>query len=240
MTTLTADIERTVARLAELDIVVEDDGSALVLTGLADSLEQKQAALELAQEMASGREVTDNIEVIGEDPSSIDGLALKSVDFDAFDGVAAEPGDSPSVEPGDFTVDRTLSNGWQASGPSPDIDEELVSDRDLLYSPPTDPVGTNREIIGGLQTDSMDDLTVERSALDGRHGDEAIADAIRRELREDAATTGLEIDVVVESGVVHLRGEVPLLDDTDNAAEVASRVQGVVEVLDELEVNSLP
>jgi hypothetical protein len=42
--------------------------------------------------------------------------------------------------------------------------------------------------------------------LDGRPGDEAIADAVRRELREDATTTSLEAEVLVHAGGVHLRG----------------------------------
>jgi osmotically-inducible protein OsmY len=85
----------------------------------------------------------------------------------------------------------------------------------------------------------MEDLHVDRSASDGRLGDEAIADAIRRELREDAATTGLVVRVVVRNGVAHLRGAVPDLSDAEAAEEVAARVPGVVEVVEELEVAAL-
>ncbi len=81
----------------------------------------------------------------------------------------------------------------------------------------------------------MDSLEVERSA-DGTLGDEAIADAIRRELREDAATTALAVDVAVYRGVARLRGTVQDIADAENAEEVAARVPGVLEVREELDV----
>ena len=68
------------------------------------------------------------------------------------------------------------------------------------------------------------------------YGDEAMADLVRQELREDAATTDLEIRVVVRDGVVHLHGTVTDLDDADAAEEVASRIPGVREVSEELDV----
>ena len=40
-------------------------------------------------------------------------------------------------------------------------------------------------------------------------------------------------------GVVHLGGEVPTLDDAENAEAVASQVAGVVEVREELHIASL-
>ncbi|GAC1329644.1 MAG: hypothetical protein NVSMB2_28610 [Chloroflexota bacterium] len=74
---------------------------------------------------------------------------------------------------------------------------------------------------------------------DGRIGDEALADAVRRELHQDASTTELRILVAVRNGVVHLRGQVPDLDDADNVEAVASRVPGIREVVEELEVANI-
>src|SRR5919204_2063333 len=54
-------------------------------------------------------------------------------------------------------------------------------------------------------------------------GDEALADAVRRELAEDSATTDLNIVVAVRNGVAHLRGRVSDLDDADNPESVAGR-----------------
>jgi osmotically-inducible protein OsmY len=82
-------------------------------------------------------------------------------------------------------------------------------------------------------------VEVEASAEDTLPGDEALAEAVRRELKEDAATTSLAVDVFVRRGVVHLRGWVPDMDDVDNAEAVAERVPGVREVVDELEVPTI-
>jgi hypothetical protein len=112
---------------------------------------------------------------------------------------------------------------------------------DTVYFPPTDPVvrpapGGNIEVIGGFQATSMDTNEVAPSAIDGQPGDEALADAIRRELLEDASTTDLTIDVVVRNRVARLRGRVADIEDAENAEAVASRVPGVLEVIEELEV----
>ena len=85
----------------------------------------------------------------------------------------------------------------------------------------------------------MASIEVEQSAEDTRPGDEALAEAIARELREDASTTSLAVDVFVRRGIVHLRGWVPGLEDADNAEAVAARVPGVVDVVDELEVPAM-
>jgi osmotically-inducible protein OsmY len=120
-----------------------------------------------------------------------------------------------------------------------DADEEV----DTAYSPPTDPVITtdargNARVLGGFSESSMDSVEVAQSS-DGTLGDEAIAEAILRELREDAATTALEIAVSVREGVARLRGRVADVSDAENAEEVASRVPGVVEVMEELSVEAV-
>jgi len=106
---------------------------------------------------------------------------------------------------------------------------------------PTDPVISvdhhgRVHVLGGFSPDSMASLEVEPSSLDTRPGDEALAEAVRRELREDASTTALAINVFVRRGVAHLRGWVPGFEDIDNAEGVAERVPGVAEVVDELEL----
>jgi osmotically-inducible protein OsmY len=82
----------------------------------------------------------------------------------------------------------------------------------------------------------MASIDVEPSAEDTHPGDEALLEAVRRELKKDAATTSLDIDVFVRHGIVHLRGWVPGAEDVDNAEAVAERVPGVREVVDELEL----
>jgi len=125
----------------------------------------------------------------------------------------------------------------------PATDAEAV-DSDPVVFPPTDPVVTadyrgNTQVLGGFEPTSMITEEVAPSTLDNRPGDEALADAIRRELREDATTTDLQIDVEVRQGVAHLRGRVPAMEDANNAEAVAARVPGLREVLEELEVAAI-
>lgn len=108
---------------------------------------------------------------------------------------------------------------------------------------PTDPVVSpspdrSVDVLGGFSETSMDSLEVEPSAEDEALGDEAIAEAVRRELGEDAATADLRIAVHVRRGVVYLRGNVPEMIDADAAEEIAGRLPGVNEVVDELLVVS--
>ena len=130
---------------------------------------------------------------------------------------------------GDFSRDQDTDS----------IDVTEVSED--VYFPPVDPpirggVTNSREgIIGGFEDDSMSTVDVDRSESGGV-GDEALADAIRRELSQDSATTGLRIRVDVAEGVAYLHGRVDDLEDVDAAEEVAGRVPGVREVVEELEV----
>lgn len=115
-------------------------------------------------------------------------------------------------------------------------DEELAEGGEPAF-PPTDPVlSPEGRLIGGFAKTSMDSVAVAPSTLDARPGDEAMADAVRRELREDASTTGLLVYVEVRGGVAFLRGRVDGLEDADNAADVASRVRGVRQVVEHLTI----
>jgi hypothetical protein len=70
----------------------------------------------------------------------------------------------------------------------------------------------------------------------GVPGDDEITARVKDLLRIDAATSTLDLDVETVDGVVYLRGTVPGFEDTDVAAEVAARVPGVVDVVDEMTV----
>ncbi|MCC6381221.1 MAG: BON domain-containing protein [Dehalococcoidia bacterium] len=239
MSARTMAIEHQLAEQADIHLMVEEGEGRLVLSGFVETDDERTAALDLVADLAPDVPVEDNIEVVGTMPGTIGAMALSEVETPEFPG--ATPGlHEDSLEAGDFTDQPAIAGAaWQASGPTSAVDDDLVSEGDNVYTPPIDPVGTNREVIGGLQASSMDDLSVERSALDGLYGDEAIADAVRRELHEDAATIDLEVAVDVRAGVVRLRGHVPYLEDAENAEEVAARVPGVLEVREELEVGAL-
>jgi BON domain len=140
----------------------------------------------------------------------------------------------------------------EVRGPEPDFmaldvqttPDESGSGAEPIF-PPTDPVIAvdqhgRPHVLGGFSSDSMASLEVEASAEDTSPGDEALADAVRRELSEDAATTGLAIAVFVRRGVVHLRGGVSDLEDADSAAAVAARLPGVRHVVEELDLPAFP
>jgi osmotically-inducible protein OsmY len=119
------------------------------------------------------------------------------------------------------------------------VDDD-ISEGDEAYVPPVDPVRRrDGDFLGGFSASSLDSVAVPHSASDGQPGDEAIAETLRRELLEDAATTDLEVQVSVSQGIVRLRGAVPTLDDAESVEEVAFRIEGVIDVLDELEIIEL-
>lgn len=118
-----------------------------------------------------------------------------------------------------------------------EIRDEEASEGAEPYFAPTDPVlnDRGRELVGGFDETSMDEIDVEPSTLDEEPGDEALAEAVRRELHEDALTSHLRLAVEVKHGVVYIRGSADAVEDTDDAAEVASRVPGVQRVVADIE-----
>ena len=229
---------------AGLAVVVEDTPEELVVTGIVDSEEERQAVLDIVRKgTGDNSEVSDNVEVAGALPEETSIGNLSETEIAGFDGAEAGLQDFESLMPGDF-IDQRMSGAAgvvqaAASSDSPsDGGDESGEDGDIVYVPPIDPVGTDRVVIGGFQTSSMDSAEVERSS-DGTFRDEAIREAVLRELLEDAATTALTIQVTVRGGVVRLSGRVDDLEDADSAQEVAARVPGVVDVLEDLDVAHL-
>jgi osmotically-inducible protein OsmY len=239
MSALTAEIERRLEERANLHIAVEEAEGRLVLTGLVETEDERATALDLAAEVAPDYELDDNLDVTTGIPEETSEGTLEEAGAGMFPDAEADlEEEAEAIEPGDFTDQPVMEFGDYAAGPSSSFEDDEASEGDEVFVPPTDPVGTDREVIGGLGTTSMDDLSVERSS-DGQLGDEAIRDAILRELREDAATTDLVIDVEVLEGNVTLRGTVPSVDAAERAEEVAARIPGVVEVDEELDVEEL-
>ncbi len=238
MSVLTRRIERAMTEVAGLAIAVEEDEGRLVLSGIVSTDTEREAALDIARDLAQGRDVDDAIEVDGALPERIGRARLGEARVGMFYGATPGLESDEALSAVDFTDAKTIVDSFAAAGPS-EMYDDIVSEGGTVYVPPTDPVGTNTEVIGGFQSDSRELVEVERSALDGQYGDEALADAIRRELREDSATTALDIQVEVRQRVALLRGQVPMLDDAENAEEVASRVPGVARVREQLDVAAM-
>jgi len=146
---------------------------------------------------------------------------------------------SPGLE--SSLVDQPLLTDPLAAAGSQDDIIDPAADGDAAYVPPVDPViAASRHgevtVPGGFTTSAAEEIAP-RPSSDGRIGDEALVDAVQSALRHDAATTNLDIEVTAEQGVVRLRGRVPGLEDAENAEEVAGRVEGVAEVVEELQVS---
>jgi osmotically-inducible protein OsmY len=239
-TPLAVEVERRLHESAELHITVEEDEGRLVLTGIIGDETERATALELVAEVAPGAEVDDNLELDEVLPNGMAGTLGNLVAPAAHESAASleELAEAETLEPGDFTTQETLEFGDAAAGPTSAFEDDEASEGDEVFVPPVDPVGTDREVIGGLQSSAVEEIDVERSA-DGELGDEAIRDAVLRELREDAVTTALAIDVEVSSGRVILTGTVTDIQEAETAEEVVARIPGVTEVEEQLEVQAL-
>ncbi|MBI2941177.1 MAG: BON domain-containing protein [Chloroflexi bacterium] len=151
-------------------------------------------------------------------------------------------------------ADRELLGLETISGTEPDLnlrigttDEQEAASEAEPYFPPTDPViaVVPREeegiaVLGGFaQTATDAPIEPEDHPAELQRGDEEIAEDVLLALREDAGTTDLPIIVFVRQGVVHLRGRVGSVEDTELAEEVTWRVRGVRDVREELDVEGL-
>lgn len=232
------------AELAEAGLKVDAEFTegSLTLSGLVETEESHQAALEIATALVPSARIDDEIEVETTLPTEIDDFVSDRPDAELPSSLEEIEAEGEELEP-DFARYSGVKDPFAVSG-AVSSEEEDVSETAEVYTPPIDPVVTTEQhgqtrVLGGFEIDAEEEVQVEPSASDRHPGDEAIADAVRQELAEDAATTDLNIVVAVRNGVVHLRGQVSDLDDVDNAEEVASRVPGVREVVEELEVSSV-
>ena len=230
-----ARIHDTLAE-AGIHVAVEVQDGTIYLSGEVDSDENRQAVLDVAHAVAGphGLRVDDAIEVIPSAPDraypSVDqgdrgAFGYLNVDRDN-DGVL----DSGFEDEPDFAGDIGTTDSMEAA-------EEAIP-----YFPPTDPVvrpSTDEEQLDiiGFGGTAMDD-EVGGASYDDRPDDD-ITQHVLRELREDALTTDLSVEVVTRNGVVHLRGTVRTLEDAENAEAVVARVPGVKEVREELVIEQL-
>lgn len=242
---LAARIQREIADQTGLHIVVAETENALLLSGRAPTEDDRRRVERIARSLAPGRRIDDGLAV---ERIVAEGIE-DTVGVNADELTPNEPAQSPPDLPlsGDYDADLHSqpleTDAIDASDPDAYVTSDQVppAEPDPTYFAPTDPViGVGQEgettVLGGWSPDSMSDQEVAASTLDNQPGDEALADAITRELHEDATTTQLQIEVRVDRGVAHLHGRVTDLTDAENAESVASRVPGVRDVIEELDV----
>ena len=198
-------VQRALLEEIGLRITVQVTPEAVILTGSVESAQERVAALDYVAALVPDTSIQNDL-VIADTQLDVEDEIANPIEIEA-------PALAQALKWDDEEPETTFAPTDQVVG----LDER----GDL-------------EILGGFSETSLDDVSAEPSASGSRVGDEALAEAIRRELREDASTTTLEIEVVVRSGVAHLRGSVPFLEDAEAAEEVASRVTGVRTVVDDL------
>ena len=223
-----------------LQVDLEWSEGSLNLNGVVPTQEGREAAEDIVRAVAPEAPIDNQIDVETVLPTDIDRFAGDEPSAELVETRAEIRRLREELDP-DFTDQPGLFDPIAAPGGESSNEEDLAKEGET-YTPPVDPVlGTNAhgdaEVLGGFGEDEGEE--VEASASDNQPGDEALADAIRRELAEDASTTDLNIVVAVRNGVAHLRGRVTDLDDADNAEAVAARVPGVRDVVEELEVASV-
>jgi hypothetical protein len=127
-------------------------------------------------------------------------------------------------------------------------DPYVAADEGLAYVPPADPVVVaDRSSPEGVRVAAGPGTSALDEPFDADHHGEAltfedeVTDRVREALRADASTSQYadELELDTEGGVVTIRGVVEDIEDSDAIAEVASYVDGVVEVRDETEVEGL-
>lgn len=237
--------ERIQQQLAEqariTHVVVAGNRGKLILSGRVESDEQRQHAAQIAARLAPEAQIENDLEVEAVLPYGSEGddaLLADDEDGDIPESEADFERKGIDLDPG-LTSQPLETNPENVMEPGDDTTSE-AAEPEPAYFPSTDPVLTvgehgELEVDNGFAASSDEDEAPDRSAEDNRPGDEALADAIRRELREDALTTDLQIDVLVQRGVALLRGTVPDDEDAENAEEVANRIPGVLEVIDEMD-----
>jgi len=199
---------------------IEDDRSQL--TG--DQAEGDQVAFVREGEVDTLGEITDTDIYEGEMEAGV------------HDDLPSEP----KAENLELLTERELRAG-ETNNP------DVAAEEGLAWVPPTDPPvvpSDDREgldVAAGFGSTSMDE------PYDMDHASGAVSDEdetsarVREALRADASTSRYADSIAIgtRGGVVALRGVVDDLYDTDNLVEVASRVTGVTEAVDELEVRGL-
>lgn len=244
---LAAAIDRRLQEEAGIFAAVRVGGDVAYLDGLVESAAQRDAASDLA--------------------AGVDGIGRVQNDLDVEEiglpGQHTSTNSSVYADAGSQLLDRDLVTDPQPlrDDMEPDFNnpiDELGGDmttnamiaveEGLPYMPPTDPVvrpandAQGLSVAGGFGETSDDeypDLGATTATGDAPAGDEDIREQVIEALRTDAATIDLVIDVIVRNGIVHLRGQVPTIDDAEAAEEVAARVPTVLEVMEELEVAAL-
>src|SRR5690348_13630944 len=127
MSAVTERIEHELASQAEVYAAVQEQGDAVVLSGIIESEEQRLAAFDIVQMIAPNLRIIDDLEIEGSLPGTIEEGHIVSAtigDAPIADTGVVEPSDD--IEPGDFTDQPILENPYGASGPGYTAADEAI------------------------------------------------------------------------------------------------------------------
>lgn len=124
---------------------------------------------------------------------------------------------------------------------------DVAAEEGVTWVPPIDPPVVPGEGPEGLQVASGFGSSALADPYDEDHHSNLLSaegelnDRVREALRADSSTSTLEDRIAIGTigGRVVLRGVVSDIDDSENVVVVAERVEGVIEVVDELEIETL-
>lgn len=127
------------------------------------------------------------------------------------------------------------------------VDPMLAAEEGEPWFPPTDPVivpESNQDggarVVGGLGPANDEEFrSGDLTGVVGEPTDDELVNAVYAALEADALTSDLEIEAYSVNRVVTLRGEVRTLQDAEAAEAVTGRVPGVVDVQEELTVETI-
>ena len=141
---------------------------------------------------------------------------------------------------------ESLTESGLRSGETANAD--IASDEGLPWVPPIDPPvipsETDRqgiEVAAGFGITGFDEEVDEEHRGEDLNDESEMSALVREALRADAASSRFADQLVIATigGVVVLRGVVDDIEDSDNVVDVAGRVAGVVDVIDEMDVRAL-
>ena len=244
---IAAEVDRLLRDEAGVYAAVRVGDGVAYLDGLVESEAQRDAATDLSLRVEGIARVQNDLEIeeFGQpgDATRPDEQIHGDISYQMLERDRQENRD-PFQEP----TEQDFNEPVPLVGSDVTSSTMIAAEEGIPYVPPTDPVvrpSTDEQtiaVVGGFGTASDEEFPdrLATTALgDAPPGDEDLRDEVLQALRADAATTDLVIAVTVRNGRVFLRGEVPSLDDAESAEEVAGRVPGIREVIEELSVMAL-
>jgi hypothetical protein len=125
---------------------------------------------------------------------------------------------------------------------------DVAAEEGITYVPPIDPPVVRSEtslegveVAAGFGVSALDEEYDEDHQSSLLPSEDEMTARIREALRADSTTTEFadHLAIGTRGGLVRVRGVVEDVDDSDNVVAVIERVDGVVEVIEELEIRAL-